>query len=243
MRIKIFSLMIFVLVSCSSGVAQKMFRIEPDDKTNFLLHELGAVIHQSHDTLEVEKVLPGFSAADENKGVALMEGDIVVFANGVRLKNIQVLHKMYDSLAIGGELKLGVKRNGEDIIVDIHKADRKNGPGEQMQMLTLDPDKAAMLAGIGLLEMDGKDLKVKNVMKIESDESPASADTAGLQTGDVVESINGKSYSSIKAVNSDYKKIKNGDPVEFKVLRGGKEATVKIVKPKMEEMKIFNRKG
>jgi C-terminal processing protease CtpA/Prc len=243
MRTKLFSLVFFVLVVCASGVAQKMVRIELDDKTNFLLHELGAVIRQSHDTLTVEKLLPGFTAGDENKGVALEEGDIVAFANGVRLRDIQVLHKMYDSLAIGGGLKLGVKRNGEDMIVDVHKAGQKNGPGEQVQTMMIDPDKAAMLPGIGVLEMDGKDLKVKNVMRIEPDDSPASADTAGLQTGDVVESIDGKSYSSIKAVNSDYKRIKTGDSVEFKVLRGGKETTVTIAKPKVENMKTFKRHG
>jgi len=50
-------------------------------------------------------------------------------ANAKRMKTTKDLTALYESLSTGSELKLGVKRNDETLVIEISKADRRICPG------------------------------------------------------------------------------------------------------------------
>lgn len=54
------------------------------------------------------------------------------------------------------------------------------------------------------------------------------AEKAGLQSGDLIVSINGKEVSDFDTVRSIIKKSKSGDVITFVVERDGKETTIKV---------------
>jgi len=218
------SLLSISVISFSFG--QKMVRLQLDDKTDFVLQEIGAVLHQGKEGITVTQAFNGNIKAAENKDAELKEGDAVILMNGVRPKTIKDFRKMYDSVAKGEAFKLGIKRDGNPVIVTIHKVEAKADPHMRMMPMTMNTDDMKLLPGIGIIDDEGKALKLKDMPP-----NPEVAKGSPLRIGDTFNEINGKSITSFKQFNSLYKKIKPGDSVELKIVREGKEHIVSVKKP------------
>jgi C-terminal processing protease CtpA/Prc len=229
-------LLLFSITLVSSSSGQKMVTMKLDNKTDFMLQEIGAVLHQGKDGLTITHMLGEQMRAGENKDAELKEGDAVIMMNGVRPKNIKDFRKMYDEVATGGEYKLGIKREGNPLLVTVHKVRGKISPDMKMMTMTMDSDDMKFLPGIGMIDDEGKILKLKE-MPPNSDVAKASP----LKLGDTFKEMNGKSITSFKQFKSLYAKIKPGESVELTIIREGKEETVSVKKPEGGQQVIIKR--
>jgi S1-C subfamily serine protease len=229
-------LFFFSITVASASFGQKMEKLQLDDKTDFMLQEIGAVLHQGKDGITVTHAFNGNLKAEENKDAELKEGDAIIMMNGVRPKTIRDFRKMYDDVAKGGEFKLGIKRDGNPVIVTIHKVEVKADPNRKMMTMTMDADDMKLLPGIGAIDDEGKALKLK-----EMPPNPDVAKASPLKIGDAFKSMNGKDITSFKQFKSLYAKVKPGESVEFKIERDGKEQTLSVRKPEGGQQVIIKR--
>jgi C-terminal processing protease CtpA/Prc len=230
-------LLFFLSITVASATyGQKMVKLQLDDKTDFMLQEIGAVLHQDKDGITVSHAFNGNIKAAENKDAELKEGDALIMMNGVRPKSIKDFRKMYDEVAKGGEFKLGIKRDGNPVIVTVHKVEAKADPHMKMMTMTMDTDDMKLLPGIGTIDDEGKSLKLK-----EMPPNPDVAKASPLKIGDTFKSMNGKDVTSFKQFKTLYATVKPGESVELKIERDGKEQTLKVKKPEGGQQVIIKR--
>ena len=226
-----FIISVLIILGVSFSISQKMVRLVLAGRTDFNLQEVGTVFHQTNDTIRVSQTFNGNVRAAENKDVDFQEGDVLVVANGTRVKSIKDLRKIYDDTKKNDILKLGIKRNGQSMIVDVHKVEAKPDPNQKMTTMTFDTDDMKLLPGIGFIEESGKTIKLKDMPP-----DPEVAKVCPLKIGDQFKTINGKSITSFKQFKSLYKKVKVGDKVSLTIIRGGEEQTVSVTKPESRVM-------
>lgn len=154
---------------------------------------------------QVEAAKVGFVLSEN---VPLKPGDVIVEANGKRVKNWKELNEVI-ALNPNREITLEVERNGKVETVKVKTGiDEKNGIGTLPVVPAINPT-------IGKV--------IKN--------SPA--EKAGLKPGDVILKINGKKITRWEQVVELIGKS-NGKPVELLILRNGKKLKI-TVKPQLNK--------
>jgi len=154
---------------------------------------------------QVEAAKVGFVLSEN---VPLKPGDVIVEANGKRVKNWKELNEIV-ALNPNREITLEVERNGKVETVKVKTGiDEKNGIGTLPVVPAINPT-------IGKV--------IKN--------SPA--EKAGLKPGDVILKINGKEITRWEQVVELIGKS-NGKPVELLILRNGKKLKI-TVKPQLNK--------
>jgi S1-C subfamily serine protease len=231
----IYLALVAVLLYAPFLPAQKMVQFRLDPKTDFMFDEVGVLLHQDKDIVNVSQVLPENMRSKENKNVNLQEGDVIAIANGTRIKEVSGFRKLYDALKIGDELKLGIKREGQSMIISIHKSDPEKRGGPKMMKMTIDGKNSDALPGIGFVETSGNAVIVKEVFDRES------ASAKDFKQKDILRSLNGISLTSIKDLKNIYDKIPTGGKAEFSVSRDGKDITLDITKPEAEKIKLIQQ--
>lgn len=108
----------------------------------FMLPELGAVIVADTTGLRVEFALPAAQRAKAYRQVDFETGDFILMVNGKRTKTVEQLEKIYGALAVGDEVKLGLRRGKEMRISSFKKAAKDDQPGHQMMIQTIEGDAA-----------------------------------------------------------------------------------------------------
>lgn len=200
----------------------------------FLLKEFGGIVAQTDDTIKIEMVMPSENLAEKYKEVDIQAGDIIKMINGKSLTSVKDLKKIYEELAVGDAVKLGLFRGKRMLIVQFEKADPEELPGKMMVIAgpASEGDVATGLidAGLILADKDGK-IVIEDIidnMKAEfSGQSP--------QRGDVITSIQGNKLASPEQVSEIYDKIESGKTVEMTLLRQDKEITTGFQKPDKNE--------
>ncbi len=229
-------LILLTIAFIAAANGQKMVRLKLDEKTDFMLQEVGAIFHQDKDGITVTNVFNGNVKAAENKDAELKEGDALIMMNGVRPKTVKEFRKMYNDVAKGGEFKLGIKRDGSPVVVTIHKVEAKSDPNMKVMTMTMDPDDMKLLPGIGIIDDSGKMLKLKE-MPPNEDVAKASP----LKVGDALKAMNGKEIKSFKDFKSLYGDVKPGESVKLTIERNGKEQTLSVKKPEGGQQVIIRR--
>lgn len=236
MKSAIYLALLMALLYVPGVDAQKTVQFQFDPKTDMLFDEIGVMLHQESNIVKVTQVMPEGMRPKENKDVVLKEGDIVAMANGRKIKEISAFRKLYDALKIGDELKLGVKRDGEAIIISVHKTDPEKRGGPRMMKMTMDGKNSDAIPGVGFVETSGNSVVVKAVF------DPESISAKNFKPKDVLRSLNGKPITTMHDLKSMYDKIPTGGKAEFAVTRDGREVTVSIDKPDQGKMQIMQRK-
>ncbi|MCM2271337.1 MAG: PDZ domain-containing protein [candidate division Zixibacteria bacterium] len=214
----------------------------------WMLPEVGAVAVVKDGKLMFEMVSPAESRPKGYESVDIKQGDLIMMANGKKITGAKDIQAMYDSLAIGAELKLGIRRGEEMLIAAIKKADpatlpqrrmviKGDGPGagqgwasRQEHAIEIDDNArdvtpingAGMI--IGTLE---KDIVVLAML-------PSAKDILGdaaIQKGDKIIALQGTPVTSVEKFASDYEAIKIGEPVTITVNHAGKELKASFTKP------------
>jgi S1-C subfamily serine protease len=199
-----------------------------DAGTAFPVPETGALIVGGGKELKVV-----FSPGEQErrspyKSVDLREGDIVLMANGKRVRSVADLTRAYDSTLVGSEFKLGIQRGQEMMIVAYPKADPASFPKRQVRMITADQEGVAVFPAVGvLLEEKSGRVVVQDLLPSGS----SAVEKLDVRAGDVITSINGKRVTTVKAYSEAYDALAVGSRVTWDTERAGKRLTVSFAKP------------
>lgn len=230
----------------------------------FFLHELGALITSSEAGLVVELAPPPERRPPAYREVDLKEKDLVAMFNGKRVKTIAELQGRYDSLKVGEEVKLGIKRGDEMRLVVFPKVDQSTLPQTRQVMLRGDADSATAqgsgtpqqgmmmswsggpgdgeivaLPELGLVftEQDST-VRVASILpnagEVFKDNTP--------QEGDVIKAIGGKHVHDLDAFQKVYDEIPVGGDVQLIFIRDKKESTVSVKKAEAAPQQMMIRK-
>ncbi|MCP4664251.1 MAG: PDZ domain-containing protein [bacterium] len=209
-----------ILVVPTTAGAQMAIRLDPEK--DLMLPEIGAIagVQEGADVVSFGTVLPRMARPEKYRDLDVREGDTVLMMNGERIRDVATLRELYDALAVGGEVKLGLRRGAERLLVTFAKIDPAEmavgGPGEHRIMRRIPMDggdgDVEMLAEFDALvgERDGR---LRVVAKIAPSD---------LRQGDVVTAINGKTLSSLAEFRELYGAVEIGEPLRFDVLRDGR---------------------
>ncbi len=225
----------------------------------FSFGELGAMILKDSTGLNVALVADPAARPRPYKFVDLRQGDFILMMNGAKVTSTAELQKAYDSLGIGGQVKLGVKRDGQLMVVSFAKADpatlpkRKvmimNGePGKSDQNVTTNVQRVKIAPGVKDVEPVpglGLVLGIKDSKVVVAAVMPMAQERPELKSvsaGDEVTLASGKKITSTKDFVTAYEAVKIGDPFKFTVLRGGKESEISLAKQEDNNVQIIQKK-
>ncbi len=237
----ILTLVSFVLIFSLNAFAQvRQMRVEGEV---FQLPELGAILNGDGETIKFLMVLGAETRPKGYADVDVKENDELLMLNGNRIKSINALKELYEGLAAGDELKLGLRRDKQMFIAAFPKIDPENAP--RMVVRTMEagsdgssseifpvPELQIMLAG------EGDKVKVQS-LPIDADSQIEGFD---VQEGDIVTSLNGKPVISVKDFEIRYGSIQVGETIKMEVQRAGKTIVSTFAKPQaMGQVKIRQR--
>jgi PDZ domain-containing secreted protein len=218
------------------------------------LNELGAIIMPRDSAFVVDMVNQPDQRSKEYKSVDLRKDDIIIMINGKKAKALADLQTVYDSLAVGQDVKLGVMRGKDRMIISFVKADASKLPNRQVMAFSTEGNgdsvvtetihgdgvkgkkvmrfgpgegNIAMVTELGLI-LNEADAKIK-IVGIQND-APASVKSSGVQTDDAVTMIDKSKVGSMKEFLAVYDKIKSGTEFTLAIDRGGKTVEVKGIK-------------
>ena len=77
---------------------------------------------------------------EKYKEVDLKTNDEIFMANGKKLTSVDELKEIYEKLAVGATLKMALKRDGDNKIISIVKADPKDLPKRKIKMQEVNTD-------------------------------------------------------------------------------------------------------
>lgn len=225
----------------------------------FSFGELGAIIFKDSSGLNVAVMGQPESRPKPYRYVDLRQGDQILMMNGSKITSTAELQKAYDALAIGGQVQLGVKRDGQLMVVSFAKADPATLPKRKMMVMKWEPGKAG-----GKFEMNSKELKIApGIIDVEpvpglgvmlgtkdgkvvvaavmpfAQERP---ELKSLSSGEQVTLANGKKIASIKAFVEAYSAVSVGETFTFSVLRSGKETEISLAKQEDNNVQIIRHK-
>lgn len=212
----------------AAGAQVHSLKIEGDGEI-FMLKELGAIISESDQGMSVLLVLPPKQRAGAYRDVDLQEGDIIMMFNGQRMKAAGQIEEAYDGLKIGDEIKLGIKRDKDMMIVTFAKANPDDLPGQMkiMKGSSCPASSDMTLAGVGVtLKKEGGKLVVDEVIP----ELAGKFSGTMPEKGDVVLKIQGTAISQPEQLSEIFSKIENGEKVEMVLVRKGQEVVTGFVK-------------
>lgn len=253
--------MTVILLSIQLGAADFSSRktIESNDGGMVFLSELGAVITESDDGLLVEMVLPVEQRDSEYQDVDLQQNDLVLMLNGKRMKSIQILQDGYEALSTGEMAKLGIKRDGQMMIVSFPKSETDPEKKPRMMVMTMEVDDSAGGAEprIELTTPDGKTtasaaLVDLGVMLDDQEGDPtiiavlpnlvAALSETEIEVGDIIRSLQGEEVASGAELSDRYESVAVGDTVRLLVDRDGAEVEISFIKPEPQRGMIIKHR-
>ena len=214
----------------------------------WMLPEIGAVAIEKDGQLSFDMVSPAQSRPKGYESVDLQQGDIIMMANGKKITGAEDIRTLYDGLAVGAELKLGIRRGEKMMIATIKKADPATLPQRRMIVAEGDPGEAKGWESNcqHRLEIDDDATDVTPIndagMIIGTKEQaivvlalmPHAREILGdaaIVNGDKITALQGKPVTSVEQFNTDFEAIKIGEAVTITVIHAGKELKASFTKP------------
>ena len=207
-----------------------------------VMNEFGAIARLMNDTLTIEMIDSPEHRADDYKKVDLQKGDKILMCNGKKITGVEAFRTLFDGIAVGETVKLGILRDGHLAIASFPKSDMSaTKPGTMVIKQTVGPDGNAeqstfsstgeiMIVDGGLLIGAGDDGPVIIEM-LPMAKDKITGDMP--KKGDRIVSINGELDTNIGELQQLYDKIADGDTVTVVFERDGTKHTAKYVKAPM----------
>jgi S1-C subfamily serine protease len=240
-------------VSLQAQSHSQSFQMEAGDIKGqpYTLDELGAVVVHNEQGMQVLFVMDPEMRTEAYKEVDLQAQDIILMANGKKLETIDDLQNLMESLAIGDQVQLGIKRDKDMQIVRFLKADSESLPKMRRMMVTEDEgedgeaqremsfqsaggeERVSMLQGTGIIarETEGQ-VEVAHLM-------PHVKDVKGLsdiKEGDMLVSLQGTKVESLDELDTAWEAIEIGAEVTMVCSRDGEKLTRTFAKPDASDM-------
>ena len=227
-------------------------RIEGGDGA-FHLKEVQTILTSKDDTIKVMMVLPERLRPQGYGDIVLKENDEILMVNAKRVKTVQELEELYNALAIGETLKMGIRRKGELMIESFKKIDPEEMPeganimilndmpgeeegheGGRMRTFTMaggDSEEMRPWFGTGLILGEGEGtLKVMRIMEGMT----GALGKADIKEGDEIKSLNGQKVETLDKFFEMYEKLDTGSKVEIDYARAGKKMQAAFEKPNVQ---------
>lgn len=257
----LFSLTIMAITSNAQTAEEKkpktQMRIVGSPGEIWMLPEVGMVAIAHDGKLTIEGISPANSRPKDYQSIDLQQGDIIMMANGKKITDTKIISALYDSLAIGQELKLGIKRGDQMMMATVKKADpatlpkrrmvvtdEKGGPnietsGESHSIQFDDGvEDITPLSGTGLfVGTKGKEMIVAGLMP----EAKEVLRDAAIEKGDIITKLQDKPVTTIANLEKDFDAIKIGEPVTITVMHGGKELKATFTKQESKFRTIIKK--
>ncbi len=164
----------------------------------------------------------------------IKEDDIILKANGEKVRNSQVLVDIISELAPGVEVKVSLHRDGkaQEVKAVLGKREPKEKIVREMQKKKYVFGSGAFL-GIRLLELDSDlapyfSVKADEGVLIMSVEKDTPAAKAGLKAGDVIVKMGEKEVQAPTDIHEALAGLKKGDKITVSVIRHGKKETIQV---------------
>jgi S1-C subfamily serine protease len=225
----------------------------------YSLGELGAIIGQDSTGLRVMFIGPREARPKTYQDIDLKQDDLILMMNGKRLTSTADLSKAIDSLKIGDNIQLGLKRDGQLMVVSFPKADPTSLPKRQMMVMKSDGGK-----GDTKIKLGGKDLRIPDGIKgiepvpglgiligtkdnkvVVAAVLPFMQENPGLKAlvgGDQILSVSDKPVNAPADFIAAFTAVKVGEKFTFKVLHAGKEAIISIIRSEDHGTRVIERK-
>jgi len=176
----------------------------------------------------VTEVTPG--APGDKAG--LKSGDVITGINGENISTAGELQMKVQQQQPGSTIKLAVMRDGKDMTVPVTVELMGGKKGTE----TASAENGKPRWGIGIADLDSntrQQIQAPTQVQgaVVARVAPGSpADNAGLQPGDIIESVNRKSTPSASAVKDALGSVANGDSVMLRVWSNG-GSTFRVLHP------------
>jgi S1-C subfamily serine protease len=245
-------------VTCDAAPQMKMVTIGGGDaEGTAMIAGLGALIFEKDSVLTVEHVMEAANRPKAYQKVDLKQDDVILMVNGKRARTADELSMILDSLPVGEDIKLGVRRDKAMQIVSFKKAAPGDVPQIKMVMHTLPSDTAqegeggpqmkmitrteggagsdgefAVLMGSGLIfKQEGDAVVVVGAMA----HSKEALGNIEVNEGDRILKIQDKEVTDPAMLQGLYDSIAVGDSVRLVMARDGKEFTASFAKSEAPE--------
>jgi S1-C subfamily serine protease len=130
-------------------------------------------------------------------------------------------------LQIGERAHLGIVRDGKNLTLDVPAIEEN--PGVEQIADLIDPEKDLIsplgVFGVPLTAQVAElipEPRINSGVVVAGTTSSDRAGDIGLQVGDIIHQVNGKSVDSVDALRSAVSAVKPGDPVALQVERNGR---------------------
>ncbi len=249
-----------LISSVSSLLGQQVFAAEGKPQMRMFtsgdvvfLPETGAVILLKDKSIVIDMVNSADQRAKEYRSTDLRQNDEVLMINGKKIAVLSDLKAAYDSLAVGADVKLGIRRGKDMMIVSFPKSDQAKSTqhrvmtfetggagddvkavenGKQITSIHASDGDIAVVLELGLI-VGELDSKVKVAGLLESKGSDVKS--AGVLEGDIITAINSQKVTKVSDLTAAYEKVAVGSEFTVALDRNGKTVTVKAVKAAKED--------
>jgi serine protease Do len=195
------------------------FKVSDDPKTQALLKASG-----TNDGVFVDSVTPGGPA--EKAGIK--DGDVIVAINGKPIRVGDDLIGIVTTTPVGNTLNIGVLRDGKHdtykVVVGNLAQIFPDQFGGRDQTEQSKPDGTTVSFGMTIVPLSDRQretmgIKEKGGVRVAAVENGSFAEDIGLESGDVILSINGHDVAAVEDVKRVQATLKPGDPVKLRVMR------------------------
>lgn len=211
----------------------------------WMLNEVGAIASEEEGRVKIDVISPPYARPKAYESIDLKEGDIIMMANGKKVTSAKFISDMYDSLKIGDDLKMGIKRGEQMLMVTVKKADPETLPKRKMVIREGEPGKAMEFTSQGSMDIDpaikeitviggaGIIIGVKEKHVVVAEKLPMAAEVLGdaaIEKGDIILNLQDLSITSVSEFEKAFEAIKVGDPVTITLKHGDTELKASFTK-------------
>jgi PDZ domain-containing secreted protein len=227
----------------------------------FMIREIGATLIEADGKLEVAFVLPADARLAAYKSVDIQEKDVILMVNGKKVVSTSDIREIFDGLKPGDEIKIGLKRVKNMMIVSFERADpeslpklktmtremsdedtgRDHVPGQVTIMRGDGPpgENLAMLEGSGLIAKEEDGAVVIAMVMPHAKKILGSTE---VKEGDRILSIQGKKVSGVAALLELYSSVEPGSEITLVLERADEEFSVTFEKAKTQNKVMMMNK-
>ena len=163
-----------ILFLCFYTFAFSQIMIKAKPGETFFIQELNTIVLLKENKIIVEAVLPIDTREKEYQDIDIADKDEIIMINGKRIKTVQEMIDIYNELKTEEEMKLGIKRDGNLMIVSFKKADMESMPKGKMKTIRVENDGGVIKETI--IDSSGVKKEFKNSKVIIKKEGTKSTD-------------------------------------------------------------------
>jgi serine protease Do len=161
----------------------------------------------------------------------LQVGDLIVGFGTGKVKSSSDLPLLVGNAPIGTQVPVKVLRAGTEKTLDVTIA-KLDSTEAETSLIKAENDNSIL--GLGVSSLNGDDLtsrKLSNGVLIEQVLADSAAEKAGLETGDVIVSVNNQSVSTPADLKTAVQAAPAGKPIAMLIMQGENTRFIAITKP------------